>query len=214
MHEDGPESEPPIRLLALGGSTRENSSSEIALRIAADSASQAGAEVEFLVGRDLMLPIYDAEDSFRSASSTRLVEAYARADGIIIASPGYHGSMSGMIKNALDYAEDLRRIGRSYFDGLAVGCISVAYGWQASVSALQHLRGVAHALRAWPTPLGVALNTSVNSMETIAQDPTNHHAIQLTTVASQVVRFTQAMRAEQMAKFAPSTSMVRPVHRA
>ena len=186
--------EQPIRILAIGGSTRSGSASEVALRVACRAAEVAGAEVDYVVGRDLMLPIYDTEEESRSSESSRLVQALAKADGVIISSPGYHGSMSGMVKNALDYAEDLRRMGISYLDGKAIGCISVAYGWQAAVSSLQHLRTVAHALRGWPTPLGVAVNSSVVSMELVEQDPANAHAAQLRTVGSQVLTFAQAMR--------------------
>jgi FMN reductase len=46
---------------------------------------------------------------------------------------------------------------RVYFDGLPFGCISVAYGSQAAVAVLSNLRGIAHALRAYPTPYGAAV---------------------------------------------------------
>jgi FMN reductase len=49
---------------------------------------------------------------------------------------------------------------RAYFDGVAVGCISCASGWQAGGQTLAALRAIVHALRRWRTPLGVALNTS------------------------------------------------------
>ncbi len=49
----------PIRVLCLGGSTRPGSSSEKALRIAADAVVGAGAEVDVIVSRDLIFPIYD-----------------------------------------------------------------------------------------------------------------------------------------------------------
>jgi len=57
----------------------------------------------------------------------------------------YHGSLSGLIKNALDSLEPLRDDVRPYLDGRAVGCIVVADGWQACGSALASLRGIVHA---------------------------------------------------------------------
>jgi FMN reductase len=82
------------------------------------------------------------------------------ADGIILGSPGYHGSISGLVKNALDYAEDLRDDVRPYFSGRAVGCIATAGGWAGAVNTLGALRDIVHALRGWPTPLGAAINST------------------------------------------------------
>jgi len=83
-------------------------------------------------------------------------------DGIILGSPGYHGSISGLVKNALDYAEDLRSDPRPYFSGRAVGCIATAAGWPGAVNTLSALREIVHALRGWPTPLGAAINSAEN----------------------------------------------------
>ncbi|MHB1536526.1 MAG: NADPH-dependent FMN reductase, partial [Acidimicrobiales bacterium] len=79
----------------------------MALRTALDGAEAAGAEVLCFGGSDLDLPFYDPKDARRAPGATRLVEAFRRADGLVISSPGYHGAISGMIKNALDYVEDL-----------------------------------------------------------------------------------------------------------
>ena len=67
--------------------------------------------------------------------------------------------MSGLVKNALDYLEDLRDAPRPYLDGLPVGCITCVFGWQAALTTLQSVRSIVHALRGWPTPPGVALNS-------------------------------------------------------
>lgn len=149
------------RILGIGGSTKPGSTSEKALWVAARHAESSGATVELITSGELVLPIYDTESSHRSPNARRLLEAIARADGILIASPAYHGMLSGMIKNALDYIEDLRDAERTYLDGVAVGCIATASGWQAAASTLSGLRVTAHALRGWPTPLGVAVNSSV-----------------------------------------------------
>ncbi len=181
-------------ILALGGSTRAQSTSEAALRLAAEGARDAGAEVRLLAGSDLMLPIYDPDATDRVPEAVRLLDLARVADGLIIVSPGYHGGLSGLVKNALDYFEDLRQEPRgSYLDGRAVGCIAVAHGWQAAVGTLHQLRQVVHALRGWPTPFGAV----VNSSEVRLDDP---HAVpasveQLHLVGRQVVEFALMRRA-------------------
>ena len=59
-----------------------------------------------------------------------------RADGLIVATPAYHGGVSGLVKNALDFTEDLRGDERVYLSGRAVGCIVCADGAQAMGSTL------------------------------------------------------------------------------
>lgn len=151
--------EPPF-IVGIGGTLRPGSSSEIALRVALDAAAAAGARTQAFVGADIELPIYAPERPGRSPAALAFLDAVRRADGVLIASPGYHGSISGLVKNALDYLEDLRGDARPYLDGRAVGCIVCAYGWQATGSTLSALRDIVHALRGWPTPLGATINSS------------------------------------------------------
>ncbi len=185
----------PLRILALGGSTKPMAASERALRIAAQAATDAGAEVTFVSGRALLVPIYDTETTERTPETVAIVEALRSADGVIIASPGYHGSFSGMVKNALDYAEDLRHDERPYLEDRAVGLIAVAHGWQTAVGTLNQLREVVHALRGWPAPLGVAVNDSAGLIGDDADTTDPAVVRQLMTMGQQVVTFAAAMRA-------------------
>jgi len=50
-----------------------------------------------------------------------------------------------------------------YFDGRAVGLIASGYGWQSTAITLSALRSIVHALRGWPTPMGVTINNSANN---------------------------------------------------
>ncbi len=144
-------------IVGIGGTVRPLSTSETALREALAGAEETGARVECFAANDLELPFYDPKNPQRSAGARRLVAALRAADGVIVSSPGYHGAISGLIKNALDYVEDLVADDRVYLDGVPFGCIGVAYGSQAAVSVLGNLRGIAHALRAFPTPYGAAV---------------------------------------------------------
>jgi FMN reductase len=147
-------------IVAVGGTLRPNSSTERAMRHVLEAARRHGARIKLISGQSLQLPLYQPDNADRSDAARELVAELARADGIVLGSPGYHGSISGLIKNALDYAEDLRADSRPYFSGRAVGCIATAGGWPGAVNTLGALRDIVHALRGWPTPLGAAINTA------------------------------------------------------
>lgn len=176
-------------ILGLGGTTRANSSSEMALRLAMAEAQRLGAETAILTGPELVLPLYAPENPAREPGAARLVELLRRCDGVILASPGYHGSLSGLMKNALDYVEDMARDPVPYLDGRAVGSIACAYGWQATGSTLAAMRAITHALRAWPTPLGVAINSMGTKFEGDGSCSDPAAAGNLALLARQVVWF-------------------------
>jgi FMN reductase len=130
------------------------------MRHVLNAAQRRGARTKLISGALLQLPLYQPENPERSEGARYLVGELALADGIVLGSPGYHGSISGLVKNALDYAEDLRTDSRPYFSGRAVGCIATAGGWPGAVNTLGALRDIVHALRGWPTPLGAAINAA------------------------------------------------------
>jgi FMN reductase len=146
-------------IVGIGGTPKVQSTTEQALALALRGAENAGAQTLMFGGAYIgQLPIYLTGDSATAASE--MIEAVRRADGLILASPGYHGSVSGAFKNAIDYLEATARDTRAYLDGLPVGLIVTAYGWQASGTTLAAMRAIVHALRGWPTPLGATVNTS------------------------------------------------------
>jgi FMN reductase len=149
-----------VKVLGIGGSLREGSQSERALRIALTAAEELGVVTELIPGPELVLPFYDTAVAERNERAARLIEGVRTADGVIVVSPGYHGGLSGLVKNALDYIEDLREDERPYLHQRAVGLAAVAYGWQAAVTTLEQLRTITHALRGWSTPLGGSINSA------------------------------------------------------
>ncbi|MCO5066376.1 MAG: NAD(P)H-dependent oxidoreductase [Rhizobiaceae bacterium] len=176
-------------ILGIGGTPRAGSSSERALAVSLAAAREEGAKVMMLSGPQLVLPMYLPEASERADEAKRLIDAFRLCNGIIVSSPAYHGSISGLVKNALDYTEDLRNDPRPYFDGIAVGCIACAGGWQAAGQTLAAIRSIAHALRGWPTPLGAMLNTSTKLFDDHGNCLDLSAKFQLETVGRQVVQF-------------------------
>ncbi|PXW28654.1 NADPH-dependent FMN reductase [Paraburkholderia caballeronis] len=179
-------------IVGIGGTLRAGSSSELVVRAALCEAQKLGATTEAIVGPDLVMPMYSPEAAARTPQAIRLLTALRRAHGVIVASPAYHGSLSGLLKNALDYTEDMRTDERTYLSGRAVGCIACAGGVQAGASTLATLRSIVHALRGWPTPLGVMLNTSMPLFDADGACVDASSAGQLGILAKEVVMFANA----------------------
>jgi FMN reductase len=176
-------------VVGLGGTTKAKSSPEKALKHALALAEVQGAETELFDGSSIHLPMYGSESSERSPDVRRLIAALRRADGVIIATPCYHGSVSGLLKNALDYVEDMAQDPHPYFDGRAEGLIVCGSGWQTTAITLSALRSIVHALRGWPTPMGVAINTMNKTFDEQGSVIEETASRQLGILVNQVVHF-------------------------
>jgi NAD(P)H-dependent FMN reductase len=145
-----------VKIVALGGSLRPDSYSFQALQIAADRVRELGAEVEILNLRELNLPFSQQEGNYPDV--IRLQNAVKAADGLIIATPEYHGSVSGAVKNALDL------LSFEHLAGKVVGLVSVL-GGQSNSNALNHLRLIFRWVHAWVIPEQVAIGQAWNAFD-------------------------------------------------
>lgn len=191
------------RIVALGGNATAGGSAERLLHHALARCEALGADVALLAGEAIDLPLYAPHRSERCSRAQALLAALRDADGIIVASPAYHGTVSGVVKNALDYVQDLVSDAQPYFDGRAVGLIAVAGGWQAAGSTLATLRAITHALRGWPTPLGIAANSSQPLFDPDGMLTDDGIAQQLGMLAEQVVTFARMKAAYRAASAKP-----------
>lgn len=132
------------KLLAVAGSTRRDSFNQRLLNIAVEAARDAGAAVTVVNLRDFNLPLYDEdlEASAFPAAADALRAQFIEHDGFLIASPEYNGSVSGVLKNAIDWASRPRpgetMVALPAFRGKVAGIMS------ASISPFGGLRGLAH----------------------------------------------------------------------
>jgi FMN reductase len=179
-------------VLGIGGTLRPGSSSEQALRIALRAAADQGAVTEIITADALDFPAYDPATADDVAGANALIQAVRRADCVIIASPGYHGGISGLLKNALDYLQGLAADPRPYLQHKAVGCIVSAAGWQAGATTLSSLRSTVHALRGWPTPLGVVVNSMTKPFGPDGEVLDDKVGEQLAILGAEVVAFARA----------------------
>jgi FMN reductase len=149
-----------LKVVGVGGTLRDGSASLGALRRALAAAGEAGAETELLDLRELDLPMYEPGRALEAYGPgvERLVEALRGADAVLISTAAYHGTLAGVTKNALDFAQFLSGGEHPYFDGKVVGLISTAGGEQAGANATAALVHVVHSLRGVVAPLMVPIS--------------------------------------------------------
>jgi FMN reductase len=140
-----------VKIVGIAGSLREGSHSQQVLQIAAKKVAALGAEVEILDLRSLHLPFCDGGDDYSDYPDVaRLSQAVKAADGLILVTPEYHGSVSGVLKNALDL------MGFEELSGKVTGAISIL-GGQSNSNALNDLRTITRWVHAWMIPEQVAI---------------------------------------------------------
>jgi FMN reductase len=140
------------KIVGLGGSLRETSTSLAALNMALAGAAENGAVTELLDVRTLDLPMYVPGLAELPAVVRELNEIVYTADGLIWSSPLYHGTVSGSFKNALDWLNPLGQRDPAYLTGKVIGLISTAGGTQG-LQAVNTMEFVVRALRGWAVPL-------------------------------------------------------------
>ena len=148
-----------LRVVGIGGTLREGSTSLGALRRALEAAREAGAETELLDLREMNLPMYEPGrplDDY-GLEVERLIEALREADALILGAAAYHGTLAGVTKNALDFAQFLARDERPYLEDRVVGLISTAGGEQAAAHTTDAMVHIVHALRGVVAPLMVTI---------------------------------------------------------
>ncbi len=145
------------RVVGVCGSLRENSSTRIVLEHALTAAKAAGAETALLDLREYDLPLYDGDD--KDAGDAPALRADVReADGLLLGTPIYHGSVSSTLKTALDYC------GSDEFEEKPVGLVTVA-GGRFPTPSLLHLRTICVWLRAHPLSHQVGIPNVSSTIE-------------------------------------------------
>ncbi len=152
----------PIRLLAFAGSLRAGSFNRKLIRVLAAGAEAAGAEVDVVELRELPFPVYDGdlETTDFPENVHTLQGRLAQADGLLIATPEYNGSVPGVLKNALDWLSRPQRDGRpgtALFTGKPAGIVSASPGALGGLRSLIALRDVLGKFGLWVAPAQVAV---------------------------------------------------------
>ncbi len=189
-------------ILGLGGSLRPGSVTTLALRIALAGAQEAGATTELLDLATLPLPLFNGTYSLEEYTAEghdailTLLNAVRKAQGFIFASPTYHNTISGSLKNALDYIELLKDDVPPRLEGKVVGLMSVQLGVSGTGNhTITTMLLAARAMRAWVAPTMVAVPDSRQMFNDEGQpyDPTLLN--RLHTLGAEVARASEMFTA-------------------
>jgi len=143
-----------VKIVGIGGSLRPDSSSYQVLAVAIGRVQALGASTEILDLREMELPFCDGGEDYPGYPDViRLRETVQEADGLILATPEYHGSVSGVLKNALDL------MSFDQLSGKVTGLISVL-GGQSNSNALNDLRVIMRWVHGWVIPEQIAIGQS------------------------------------------------------
>jgi FMN reductase len=194
----------PVRVVGLGGSLREESTSRTALQAALEGAAASGAGVELIWVRDLDLPLYTAEHA-PPPDAHRLAETVYNADALIWSSPTYHGSVSGSFKNALDWLILLAENDPPYLSNKPIGLVTTAGGVQG-LQAVNTMDFIARALRGWSVPLVLPVAQSWQSFDPDGHLKDEAIAAQLRRLGAEVVRAARQFQADGTCDYAEGAS--------
>jgi FMN reductase len=187
------------KVVGVGGTLREGSASLGALRRSLAAAGEAGAETELLDLRELGLPMYEPGKALEEYGPGvgRLVDELRGADAVLISTAAYHGTLAGVTKNALDFAQFLGGEERPYFDGKVVGLISTAGGDQAATNANGAMVHVVHALRGVVAPLMVTIPKTWQRSDEEGNITDGGYGKRLDRLGRLVVELTEKVGAEE-----------------
>jgi NAD(P)H-dependent FMN reductase len=185
-----------IRIAGVCGSLSADGATRKALAIALQGAAEYDAETTLLELRDFDLVFYGSvpQDEYPS-DVLQLRQALRDSQGIILATPEYHGSLTGALKNMLDLMtiED--------FETKIIGLVGIAGGDIGAINSLNTMKTICRNLHCWVLPQEVSI---ANSSQTFNDDGTvKDSAIEerLLNVGRQVVKFATVQRTVQQDEF-------------
>lgn len=155
-----------MHIAMIAGSNRQRSASTGILRHIERKLRARDIRVSFIDLRTVRLPLFSPDDDKVHPEAGRLIETVGRADGLVLGTPEYHGSVSGSLKNALDYLDNAQ------VEGKPVLAVSAA-GGPLGTGSLLHLQGIVRNLHGILAPdwISVGDDRHVFDRDGVPQDP-------------------------------------------
>ena len=183
-----------IHVAAICGSLRGNGITRMALTYALDGARELGATTHLIDLREYDLVFCDGSSDY-PADVQRLRRDVREAQGLLIGTPVYHGSYSGVLKNALDL------MGFREFEGRVVGLVGVAGGSSGAMVTLANLRTVFRSLHSWVVPDEVSISKSDSVFSSAGVCNDEPICDRLLNLGRQVARFSYLHHSDHTREF-------------
>lgn len=186
-------------LLVVGicGSLRKDSYTRMVVKVALEGAQEFGVKTRLIDLRAYTLVFCDGnqDESNYPEDVFRLRSEVAEAQGIILGTPNYHASFSGVLKNALDL------MGFDEFEGKMVGLVGVSGGSRGAADALNSLRAIGRALHAWVAPQQVSIPEAWKYFDSAGNLKNAVFEEMIKDVGRQVARFAYLHSSQKMQEF-------------
>ena len=168
----------------------------MAVLCALQGAGERGANVELLDVAAYHLPFLGRDREEGNVAAVARFRADLRAaEGIILGSPEIHGSISGVLKNALDLTN------RELFEGKMLGIIGVAGGRMGASETLNQLRTIGRSLHAWVVPTQVSIAAVDEAFDSRGEPADQEIGERLKLVGRQVAHFARLHKCENHLQF-------------
>jgi arsenic resistance protein ArsH len=148
-----------------------------------DQLTTMGFSVTEFHVSDAKIPFFDLHQTQPPAAVQEMCDSFLQADAQIWLTPLYHGGMTGMMKNCLDWLELTARLEKPYLTDKVVGLVAWADGGQA-MQGINAMDAVAKALRAWVVPYAVPLVKNHLYTDTHRQEFAAEHTRKLDRLVS------------------------------
>ena len=190
-------SDADIRVVGINGSLRDGSYTRLALNLTLQGAEEVGAQTQLIDLKEYNLVFCDGKVSDVDAPPDvlRIRQEIRQAHGIILGTPEYHGSFSGVLKNALDL------MGFQEFEGKMMGLVGVSGGKMGAMNALNSLRMVGRALHAWVVPEQISIPEAWRMFDAAGDPKDPDMEDRLKEIGRQVARFAFLHNSEQVREF-------------
>ena len=186
---------PVPKILVFAGSTRSASFNKKLARLAADAARAAGAEVTLVDLREFAIPLYDGdleEAEGLPEGAKRFKKLLREHDGFIISSPEYNSSVSGALKNAIDWAsreETDDEPALVAYKGKVALLLSASPGQLGGMRGLVHLRAILGNIGTIVLPDQLSISTAHEAFDQDGQLKDPQKAKKVKDLAAGLVSF-------------------------
>ena len=183
----------PVRILGLGGSVRAGSINTRVLKMMLALADDLGADTRIADVHSMNLPIFNQDVPIEQQPERLLwlIEQMKWADGFVICSPTYLGSLSGALKNMLDSLHLAHGEPGVYFDGRPVALAS--FGYYGQMNTINSLVFVTRVMGATVVPHGLTI-TADEDGDPLAAIATDTAQANMRRTVGQLVQATERLR--------------------